>query len=412
MSLSGHPSEAAIAVAADVDVDPINPVTAQEEEAMRRGMAPAFGGVPAVASAAAVAGAGTDATDDRAQHVDDHTPQLEDNNRNLSQCPGMADNLVQTDTLEAHRFDLVLLATFPRSGSSWTRTLLRGATQIKTDLTTIKGLSKLVDAGDKSRCGDCDDADLQRVYQNLGIGWLSSSKKARPLYGIGGNDEEENSCTATYTKFQQNKDQPWPYFPHTVPLLIKTHYPQIGDSQTEEFTKRVTKVVHVVRNSFDSIASRFLGNQRQHQMRFATLTEARQNGTTTPEFDTFVRREADRMRAFYEYWAERRLADAERGIKTLYVRYEVLCERTSSVLDNVIEFIGYRSDKASLACTLKNMGCHSAGNFPTHLNLFTDEQIEFVLENQARLMKANGYVWDPESRKLTAQPVEIMCDYW
>ena len=85
MSLSGHPSEAAIAVAADVDVDPINPVTAQEEEAMRRGMAPAFGGVPAVASAAAVAGAGTDATDDRAQHVDDHTPQLEDNNRNLSQ---------------------------------------------------------------------------------------------------------------------------------------------------------------------------------------------------------------------------------------------------------------------------------------------------------------------------------------
>ena len=80
--------------------------------------------------------------------------------------------------------------------------------------------------------------------------------------------------------------------------------------------------------------------------------QARQNGTTTPEFDTFVRREADRMRAFYEYWAERRLADAERGIKTLYVRYEVLCERTSSVLDNVIEFIGYRSDKASLVSWL------------------------------------------------------------
>ena len=41
--------------------------------------------------------------------------------------------------LQAHRFGLVLLATFPRSGSSWTRTLLRGSTQIKTDLTTVKG---------------------------------------------------------------------------------------------------------------------------------------------------------------------------------------------------------------------------------------------------------------------------------
>ena len=45
-------------------------------------------------------------------------------------------------------------------------------------------------------------------------------------------------------------------------------------------------------------------------------------------------------------------------------------------------------------------------------NLFTDEQIEYVLENQARLMKANGYVWDAESRKLTATSVDTMCDFW
>ena len=140
--------------------------------------------------------------------------------------------------LQAHRFNLVLLATFPRSGSSWTRTLLRGSTQIKTDLTTVKGAATctslwadssgthpclsapyhphfafevlylvhtLVDAdwglqsdvvsksalqdsassGTPRRSRVAQTAPMStssgRVYQQLGVGWLSSSKKARPL---------------------------------------------------------------------------------------------------------------------------------------------------------------------------------------------------------------------------------------
>lgn len=333
-----------------------------------------------------------------------------DKDMNLSSCAGMQE--LEISNKKPRRFEMVLLATFPRSGSSWTRTLLRGATQIKTDLTTVKGLTKLEEAEKMSTCFDCSDLAMTQIFRQLGVSWLATNNKARPLFGINGQQEEENSCAKTYTKFNEMAGQNWPYYPRVPPVLIKTHYPQIGDAKTEDFTKKVSKIVHIVRNPFDTIASRFLGNQRQHEERFARLKAARANDSTTSEFDEFVKREAERVNKFYNYWAERRLADAEIGIQTLYLRYEVLCERTSLVLDNLVDFIGYDLVESSHRCTLEKMGCHSKGDFPTHVNLYTDDQVNYILKTQERFLKRHGYEWNAERHRIETFNVDVMCDFW
>jgi hypothetical protein len=95
---------------------------------------------------------------------------------------------------------------------------------------------------------------------------------------------------------------------------------QIGDKAVEDFTlKSISRVIHIIRNPFDNIASRFLGNQRQHVERFNALVEARKKGQTTGAFSRFIEGELERLKEFHNYWFERRLSDSERGVSTLYV---------------------------------------------------------------------------------------------
>lgn len=237
------------------------------------------------------------------------------------QCQGLATLKVDPEGMKDRRLNVVLLATYPRSGNSWARTLFRTATQIKSDLTTAKGVSSLEEMGRLSTCPECDVKEYSRMYQKLGVGWVSNVKNTRPLYGIKGTPNDSGACSELFTEKEANSGKPWPYFPDHPPIMVKTHYPQIGDSKVEKFTlNSVTRVIHIVRNPFDNIASRFLGNQRQHQSRFDDLVEARKKGQTTKPFKKFLDLELDRIKKFHSYWFERRLSDAERGVPTLYVR--------------------------------------------------------------------------------------------
>lgn len=236
------------------------------------------------------------------------------------QCPGLA-GLPVTPPKKKRNLNVVLLATYPRSGNSWARTLFRTATQIKSDLTTVKGVSTLEEAGRLSVCPDCEVKEYTRMYSKLKLGWVSNTTVARPLYGIKGTAADTGACSELFTEKDTHEDQPWPYYPDHPPIMVKTHFPQIGDNKVEAFTlESVDRVVHIVRNPFDNIASRFLGNQRQHEDRFKDLVAARTKGQTTKAFSTFLELELGRLRTFHHYWFERRLSDAEHGVQTLYVR--------------------------------------------------------------------------------------------
>jgi len=83
------------------------------------------------------------------------------------QCPGLPGASGQIDGTGgqgAHRMNIVLLATYPRSGNSWTRTLFRSATQIKSDLTTARGVSVLEETGRLSRCTDCLETECVLTF--------------------------------------------------------------------------------------------------------------------------------------------------------------------------------------------------------------------------------------------------------
>mmetsp|Transcript_19846 Transcript_19846/g.59291 ORF Transcript_19846/g.59291 Transcript_19846/m.59291 type:complete len:491 (+) Transcript_19846:159-1631(+) len=328
-------------------------------------------------------------------------------------CPGLTNINIKADAADERRLNLVLLATYPRSGNSWARTLFRTATQIKSDLTTVRGTSLLEEAGRLSQCAECETKEYDRMYKKLRLSWVSNVKKARPLYGIKGTVAEGMSCSHLFTEHASNEDKPWPYFPEHPPIVVKSHYPQIGDSAVETFTvQHVNRVIHIVRNPFDNIASRFLGNQRQHEERFAALIEARKRNQTTPAFKTFLDRELDRIAQFHNYWFERRLSDAERGVPTLYIRYEALCRDTPAVLRRMLAFAGYRELPESLACTLKEFQCHSANSsIPIHLDLFTDGQMRKIRTVHEQILDAYGYVWQDDAKRLALEDRPVLCEW-
>eukprot|EP00038_Savillea_parva_P003213 m.122426 g.122426 ORF g.122426 m.122426 type:complete len:504 (+) comp11106_c0_seq3:268-1779(+) len=339
-----------------------------------------------------------------AQHVMSKEP--------LEQCPGLA-SLNTGNVSGDHKLNIVLLSTYPRSGNSWARTLMRTSTQIKSDLTTVKGVSLLEETGRLSRCPECEDKEYGRMYQKLGIQWVSNVKKARPLYGIKGEATDDSACSHLWTEREKNADKPWPYYPDHPPIMVKTHHPQIGDTKVESWTlDTVTRVIHIVRNPFDNIASRFLGNQRQHDARFNELVEARKKGQTTPAFSKFVNLELDRIKKFHDYWFDRRLSDAERGVPTLYIRYEVMCRDTPAVLRRMLDFSGYVELPESFACTLEEYKCHASNaTTPIHLDMFTEGQIAKVLDTQARSLDSYGYTWNKETNTFDLEDRPILCEW-
>eukprot|EP00041_Stephanoeca_diplocostata_P035974 m.1291056 g.1291056 ORF g.1291056 m.1291056 type:complete len:468 (+) comp24784_c0_seq40:655-2058(+) len=312
---------------------------------------------------------------------------------------------------EPSRFDIVLLATYPRSGNSWTRSLLRTATELKSDLTTAKGLHTLSQLAASANCTTCPQIQVRKLLTQLGIGWATNTLKQRPLYGIQGAEaaSENMPCLDKYSTEVERTSTPWPSFPQIPPLIVKTHYPQIGDTKVEEFTHNVHKKIHIIRNPFDNIASRFLGNQRQHEDRFNALVEARKDGKTTQDFTKFLNLEIDRLKDFHNYWSERRLSDAERGVQTLFVRYEVLCLNTTRVFKRMLDFAGFNAKPNLLQCTLDSLQCHSSTvPFPVHIDLFTEKQIQLVLKENQKILQMYGYTW--QQGHLEMEDNDVTCD--
>eukprot|EP00039_Didymoeca_costata_P023526 m.7391 g.7391 ORF g.7391 m.7391 type:complete len:479 (-) comp3707_c0_seq1:44-1480(-) len=319
-------------------------------------------------------------------------------------------------TESERRFEIVLLATYPRSGNSWARTLIRGASQLESRLTTVKTLDKLNQAGVISMCPteQCPTRELAKFLSiRLGIEWAETDK-IKVIQGVRTirNEVQGKHCADLFTAHKKNDHHPWPYYPDLPPVLVKSHYPQIGDTQVEEFTKLASKIIHVVRNPFDNIASRYLGTQHAYIDRFQELEAARKDGKTTQEFAEFLEDEMEDYKEFHDYWHSRDMIDAENGISTLYVRYETLCQRTEEVLHGMVQFAGYKVMEDSIQCTLSAHPCLAANlTLPSHIDIFTVEQRKRVMEVHSPILKRYGYTINSDTWELTlSEPEKPMCN--
>ena len=68
-------------------------------------------------------------------------------------------------------FEVVLLATYPRSGNSWTCELFTEATRIGSRLTTVNGLDELVEVGQLAKCRvtECPTQDIALALIQSGL---------------------------------------------------------------------------------------------------------------------------------------------------------------------------------------------------------------------------------------------------
>ena len=162
-----------------------------------------------------------------------------------------------------------------------------------------------------------------------------------------------------------------------------------------------------------------------YEKRFNALERARERGETTLEFDEFLVDEIENYKHFHTYWERRRESDAERGIATLYTRYESLCENTEPILREMLAFSGFKVMEESFECTLQEFKCHvgsnekgnggaaaaATGRFPSHRALYTREQADKILEAHADVLTLYGYQIDRATLTLTLKPPTIpMCN--
>eukprot|EP00041_Stephanoeca_diplocostata_P017053 m.339238 g.339238 ORF g.339238 m.339238 type:complete len:472 (+) comp20579_c0_seq2:213-1628(+) len=316
--------------------------------------------------------------------------------------------------------DIVLISSFPRSGNSWTRSLIHGATQyldhghatILDDKGTFATLQKFTEY---TTCKTCHTQEISSYIRRvLGVRLDPGIRDYGEKVKIGGINDKVNTsnkhCVDTMTLAHTLNEHDLQSI--VPPISVKSHYP-VCDNQSiiGDFTQNVTKVIHLVRNPFDNIASRFLGHHHTYEKRWVQLQRAVARGENFPVFDTFVKQQTDDYVRFHEYWLTRRITDAAKGIPTFYTRYESLCDNTRNVALAMVTFGGWDVQMNSFECTLEELPCVVDGNtIPQHLNVYSEELRAYVVEHTKHIFKAFGYVFNNETKKMEYTTPEIpMC---
>eukprot|EP00040_Diaphanoeca_grandis_P028023 m.160846 g.160846 ORF g.160846 m.160846 type:complete len:535 (-) comp31202_c0_seq2:394-1998(-) len=319
---------------------------------------------------------------------------------------------------QKRNFNVVLLSSFPRSGSSWSRLLLHGGHQyMDRGLSTSSSMDTIGENQmyQMSTCKLCRSKVNKYILATLKIAPDPFTKgdqaNMRNFYGINEKAVTAKNPTSCKEHFRFREDNPkWRQL--LPPVLIKSHHPSITDNgKTEAFVDQVSHVIHLVRNPFDNLASRFLGTKHKFQVRWDELVAARDKGETTKAFADFIKNDIKEYIKFHQYWLDRRETDAKNGIPTLFTRYESLCESAATIVPEMVKFGGWNYTRESFACTLQESPCVADTlDLPNHAYIFTDEQKQFIIDASAPILQTYGYVFD-KTFKMTLSDVSIpMCN--
>eukprot|EP00035_Acanthoeca_spectabilis_P015851 m.318236 g.318236 ORF g.318236 m.318236 type:complete len:430 (-) comp16444_c0_seq9:22-1311(-) len=341
-------------------------------------------------------------------------------------------------------FEVVVLSTFPRSGTSWVRELMRGATgydfgassrtvvQHYDTIQLLRGRnistsSQIAVAaakpGRKTPASSRDIArflmsvkllkqySFQRMVAKKKIGTGAESKDghsgAYKLSGIKpsilqrhseshGSSVHEHEC-ANLPRIRWGEDAlPIP------PLLIKSHFPAIdrsgpGLAVVTESDRRI----HLIRNPWDNLMSTFHGSsiatKADHAVRWSQFVDANTRNKTTPQFTSHLKEQLAKYIRFHQHWRD---FEQARPQQSIYIHYETLCKNVSAVLPAILRFAHMESvdmrGSVRLKCAVKMLPCSAEGDmsqryYPEHLQLYTDEQSESVRKATEPLLSALGY---------------------
>ena len=178
------------------------------------------------------------------------------------------------------------------------RLLLHGATQILdrglfTNPDNMDQLDQLVEFSEcpVTRCAPRTVANF--ITRTLAIHPDPGNREITEVFVAGGINPTPHpvSCVDEMTLAKSSNE--WQTTPASV--SVKSHYPAATPQEhVKNWTEHVSKVVHTVRNPFDNIASRYLGNAKSDPAfakRFKALENARKRNQTTPDFVKFVANE-------------------------------------------------------------------------------------------------------------------------
>eukprot|EP00039_Didymoeca_costata_P010680 m.144500 g.144500 ORF g.144500 m.144500 type:complete len:446 (-) comp14923_c0_seq12:1399-2736(-) len=307
-------------------------------------------------------------------------------------------DIIKPKLRASRRFDIVLLSTFPRSGNTWTKSLIASTTRIQYELTTVqmKPLKKLFKM---SECMDCDELDLAKYFEKVLNGkiWNGGLTRvlSRKLKGVGVHKEAtvEGRCAEAKGAQRFVKGD------RVEPVYVKSHFPEIGDKEVEDFILSATKILHLSRNPIDNIASRYMGNHLMFQKRYNEQIKAVKKGKSTAEFDKWLPIQIQKYVDFHEYWLKRSKMDKIRGAETMFLRYESLCLNTEAMLYNMLKFGGWDIPKDSIEfqCAMNYLSCeYDSKGFPKHKDLFLKKHVELIVEKTKPILDQYGYYFTPK----------------
>jgi hypothetical protein len=212
-------------------------------------------------------------------------------------------------TQERGGLEVVVLSTFPRSGTSWVRELTRGASGIVTGASS-RSMEKY--ASEIVRLRAAPPTDTSHVTNVLLAHKLMRGYKFLPNTDNSSTRAADANDSSTKHRLMGVKDSVLSDMPERMleecnaipdvnltdggviaPLLIKSHFPAI--QRRGHGAKLITdsnRRIHLVRNPYDTIVSGFHGSNMvkspKKSTRWAELVSAAAKNKTTVQFEQYV----------------------------------------------------------------------------------------------------------------------------
>lgn len=320
-----------------------------------------------------------------------------------------------------HRFPIVLLSTFPRSGNSWLRELIRYGSGWTTKLSTTMDSDgdnvNLADLLQYYRCdaATCDDESI-RARLKLYVKPTANQTFAHVPHGIKPGDAEKPQEAGASRKCSL-AEQPQEDTSFMRPVMIKSHFPAVSGKNSDttmQLMRGASRVLHLVRNPWDNIVSRFHGNGgvfKKVGSRYTSLEKLRKAGgdpeATTQVFDNYLTNQLSEYVRFHDFWIShmehhRQNGGGDTATRVQYTRYEDLTDHVESIFPAMLDFAGFQTPAERVDCVLQTFPAHHKnGSLPEHVDMLTPKQITRIYEGTKHLLDMFGYKFDPSTKKLT-----------